>query len=217
MSSKMRMSRKELQKANKNLSEKNLKIVDDYMEEVAKIVNQFLGIVDKSKEVEEIFYQELEEVYKNTSMELYNIYPEAKEYKVADLFTITYDEDGKTIEERIAEYWYDGQEEYSNAQNSLERQHIKIHTIGKYYTLMKNETAIVETCIKKEKVQPIAEYLVIEGSACDCGGACDSYIGDWPADEDIPLPPYHPNCCCSWFYIDAETEEPDDIEIVVEE
>lgn len=42
------------------------------------------------------------------------------------------------------------------------------------------------------KIKPVASILVIEAGACD--DLCGEWSGEYPADEPIPLPPYHTNC-----------------------
>lgn len=198
------MSKNEIREANKNISKSNKKITNKFLEKISKIINKNFGKTPFPQDLENVFYDNLEEVFKNTTDMLYHIYPKAKDYKVKDLFSITYNEDGKTIEERMRQYWEDA--EYRLQHGSSEKIE-KIILLGQYKVLLQNESAIVERVIKQNKVQPIAEYLCIEGG-CACNSEkCSAYIGDWPADEDIPLPPYHPNCECSYFYYDAENED----------
>lgn len=42
------------------------------------------------------------------------------------------------------------------------------------------------------KIKPVASILVIEAGTCD--DLCSEWSGEYPADEAIPLPPYHTNC-----------------------
>lgn len=204
MANKIRMSKDEVRKANKNISNSNKKITEKSLEKISTIINKKFGKTPFPQELEETFYDNLEKIFKNTTDMLYHIYPKAKDYKVKDLFSITYDEDGKTTEERMRKYWKDGEQ---RLRNSSPIKIEKIRLLGLFKQLLENESAIVERVIKQEKVQPIAEYVCIEGG-CACNSEkCNAYIGDWPADEDIPLPPYHPNCECSYFYYDDENED----------
>lgn len=215
---KTNMSKEEVRQANKDLYKSNEKIADTSTVEVAKVVKKNLDS-DRNKssvdKITNIFYDNLEEVFKNTTNKLYNIYPKAKDYKVEDIFSITYNKDGKTIEERIKEYW---EKAKAYLKDEVEYQEVEDWLIWKYDVLMRNETAIVERVIKQHKVKPVADYLIIEGG-CTCGcGDCDSYIGEYPADETIDLPPYHPGCSCFHYYIEDENDEMEDesIDITVD-
>lgn len=204
----MRMTRNQYKQANQDLHKSNIEIAETYLERISKIVASHLGRSNQIDDIIDLFYDNMEDVYKNTTNKVHNIYPKAMDYKVEDLFTITYSSDGKTIEERIESYWKEATEV---GKENL--QAAKVWLIGKYKKLLENETTIVESCIKKNKVKPIAEYLVIEHNCgCDCN-LCDGEEGVFPADEDIPLPPYHPNCACESYYIEDVAEEVDEIEI----
>lgn len=215
---KTHMSKEEVRKANKDLEKSNKKIADEHMEEVYKVVNKNLGVERQAQsavqDIIDIFYDNMEQVFKNTSHKLYKIYPKAKDYKVEDIFSITYDKDGKTIEERIKVYWKDALDYLKTEDFDI----VKNQLIDKYYRLMINETAIVERVIKQHKVKPIVEYLAIEGCGLCCKH-CAGISGEYHADEIIDLPPYHPGCTCFHYYFDDENDEMENesIEITVEE
>ena len=47
---------------------------------------------------------------------------------------------------------------------------------------------------------------------------CSKWNGEYPAGEDIPLPPYHTNCQCSAYYIETDDEDNvNDLDLEVEE
>lgn len=208
----MRMTRDQYRQANRELHKSNIEIKEEYLEKISKIVTSYLGKSNQIDNITDLFYDSMEDVYKNTTNKVHNIYPKAIDYRVEDLFTITYSSDGKTIEERIEAYWKTAAEI-----GGEDLQYAKVWLIDKYDMLLENEATIVESCIKKNKIKPIAEYLVIEHNCgCDCD-ICNGKEGVFPADEDIPLPPYHPHCSCENYYIEDVAEEVDEVEIILEE
>ena len=54
--------------------------------------------------------------------------------------------------------------------------------------------------------------LVIESGCDNCPG------GEYPADEAVELPPYHPNCGCCYYYIVTDDEDDiNDLDLETEE
>ena len=53
---------------------------------------------------------------------------------------------------------------------------------------------------------------IIESGCDNCEG------GEYPADEDVTLPPYHPYCNCQWYwdYTDSE-DDINDLDLEIEE
>lgn len=85
----------------------------------------------------------------------------------------------------------------------------KLKLLDKLYNLLINESRIIESLVIKGKLRRTASILVIECEENDCNFGCTEYAGEHPADEDVPLPPYHPDCVCTYYYI--ETDDEDDI------
>lgn len=77
--------------------------------------------------------------------------------------------------------------------------------------LLKTETVAMWSQATKESYLNMGiEYIEIVGDAA-CGGVCSGFVG-----ESIPLegaqlgaelPPYHPNCACSYIAYESEEEE----------
>ena len=80
--------------------------------------------------------------------------------------------------------------------------------------LLKTETmAMWSTATKSAYLEMGIEYVVIVGDAA-CGNICVDYVDGEPvplADAEIGgmLPPYHPNCACS--FVAYEEEIPDEL------
>ena len=81
-----------------------------------------------------------------------------------------------------------------------------------YDRILFTESRVVESKLKKFKKPKNASMLIIE-SGCDlCEG------GEYPPDEDIQLPPFHPYCNCIHYY-DITDDEDDihDLDLEIEE
>lgn len=183
---------------------------DHYLEKITKVINQATKTVNPEdwsiedgiyyNEIYQLFYSSFEETYKITSIGLKSIYKEVPNFTVENLLDLTYKTDGKTFEERLRTYW---QEAYQRLKDNQENLETSIWLIDKYNRILETETRIIESKVKDNK-KPIKASLIVIDSGCD---ACQG--GEFAIDEDIELPPYHPNCQCNWWY--EETDNPDDI------
>lgn len=77
--------------------------------------------------------------------------------------------------------------------------------------LLKTETvAMWSRATKESYLQMGIEYIEIVGDA-QCGSICLDYVGDIiplkEAELGAELPPYHPNCACSYVAFEEEKEE----------
>lgn len=208
------MPRNELREAIKNLSLTNKKNIESYIEELYKKVVKPLtadsSSTEYNKTANDIFYNSLEKTYSTTSKELNSIYTGVEEFNPKNILDLTYKSDGKTLEDRILSYIEKTISKLK--EDPLNESAIKLWLYGKFDALLTNETAIVETAIKKNKIPIKATILVVEGG-CTCGdGFCEEQVGEYPADELPPcgdLPPYHQWCTCFWYY--EETDNSDDV------
>lgn len=191
----------------RKLSEENWQIALEYLNNIlAKLFSVINNKMPYSKEllqyILDLIYKCLEEIYSNTASKLDILYKDLKPFKVTNLFGLTYQKDGKTIEERVEEYL----QEVFQIKNPIDAKQL---ISFKFYRLMRTEVSHLETMIKKNKISISANIMVIEGS-CNCNGICDQYIGVYAIDENIDYPPYHPNCTCINYY--DQTDNIDDIE-----
>lgn len=191
----------------RKLSEENWQIALEYLNNIlAKLFSAINNKMPYSEEllqyILDLIYKCLEEIYSNTASKLDILYKDLKPFEITNLFDLTYQKDGKTIEERVEEYL----QEVFQIKNPIDaKQSISF----KFYRLMRTEVSHLETMIKKNKISISANVMVIEGS-CNCNGICDQYIGVYAIDENIDYPPYHPNCTCINYY--DQTDNIDDIE-----
>lgn len=154
------------------------------------------------------FLSSFTDTYNLLSKELKRIYREVSDFTVNDLLDLTYKADGKTFKERFDYYWNEARNRLKHS-NSKE---VKWWLGAKYERILRTETHVIESKIK-DKEKPILASLIVIDSGCEeCQG------GEFAIDEDVALPPFHPNCQCNWWY--EETDNPDDIadlDLIIEE
>lgn len=195
-----------IQEMNESLIEEKDKFLEKIILVILRCINGFMDWEDGKKEILNIFIDSLTKTYSLTSKEVKKIYSKTKEFNIKDILSLTYQADGKTIEQRINQHIQKAIEMLENNHSGRE---VIIFLSDKLDKLLENETAIIRNAVIQQKVAPVASILVIEGQESDCRYGCSEYIGEYPADEGIPLPPYHPSCSCTYYYI--ETEDLDDI------
>lgn len=200
---------------NKKLREEINIILDEDFEKIVKCINLAVkkydnkNIIDSDKIWREIlkiikeqFYIMFERVYKKVNKYLKKMYgTRIPDIKIKDLSDLLYNEDGKTFEERVNEHWVEGRIMLLDNE-SKDKVKRKLH--NDYNKIAISEVRSIESHLKEMKKPLTAEILVIESGCDKCEG------GEYPADEDIPLPPYHPCCNCSHYY--EETDLSDEIE-----
>lgn len=192
------------------------KISDDYLTKLylklKSYINKYPDIDWKkfNQDILQLYYKCLESVYTDVSKSIKKLYKKVIPYNIKDIMDLTYQKDGKTLEERILEYLNKAKEKLdANEQFDI----VILYLLNRYTLILMTETKMVEEAVKKNK-KPIVEsgtYLiqVIEGCGGDCNSDCLDYNGIYREDDDIPWPPYHPNCSGIAYY--DITDDPDDI------
>lgn len=189
------------------LSDANWKIGLKYLN---NILTKLFTVINNDKPLDNKLYQDildivykcLEEVYSNTIKELNSIYKDLKNFEIDDISELTYQEDGKTLDERVKSYL----EEISLLEDPIAAKQL---ISFKFYRLMRTEVSYLENIIKRKKISISADVMVIEGT-CDCNGICDKYVGVYAIDENLDFPPYHPNCTCICY--PDQSDDIDDLE-----
>lgn len=148
-----------------------------------------------------IFYQALEKIYSDICSDLKNIYTKIDDFVPDDINKLTYQEDGKTLEERITTYLNNIQEKRDS---NIDITSIKTYCINMYDRILINEAAYLKHHVMSNKLSKKASILVIEGGN-SCGGC--GPLGEYPASEDVDLPPYHTNCQCSCYWVETDNED----------
>ena len=165
---------------------------DNYKEDLYNILKETFN---KQKVIDSI-YAHLEKILSLILKEIKKIYKDYDKEKIIDLVDLLYDEDGKSLDERISQ-WFDKFDEE--------------HLMSLFYHLcliIDTESFRLVPEVIEEKTD--AEYVEIISDGCDnCSGSCEEWAdGNVYHEDDIELPPYHPNCCCeAIFYKEDEVEE----------
>ena len=189
-------------------------ILDEYLQKIVKIIIQAIknyptGWDNYYKEIEDLFYEFLEKVYNLVINYLNQIYKDLPDFSVEDVFDLAYDIDGKKITERLREYW---DEAASRIKNNYDYINVQNYLINMYDRILFTESRVVESKIKEFKKPINASMLIIESGCEFCIG------GEYPPDEDVQLPPFHPNCNCTHYYETTDNEDDiNDLDLEVEE
>lgn len=189
-------------------------IIDEYLQKMTQIILKSVRIYpidwdNNYSQIENLFYDFLIEIYNVVNNHLKSIYKVLPDLKVEDIYNFTYDIDGKHLTQRLKEYWQEGANRLSA--NSDDTVNVSNYLINMYDRILFTESRVVESKLKKVKRPDNASLLVIEAGCDICVG------GEYPPDEDILLPPFHPNCNCEWYYEVANEEDIHDLDLEYEE
>lgn len=204
-----------LEKATDVLNKK----IDSELENIIKILFSWIAEGEKINTKDHrttlinLFYNSLEEIYSEINVELGKIYKKIAPFNLKNITDLTFQADGKTLDERISKYLDDLEEKRISGDFQDD---MKNFGTNMYFRLLNNESRYLFTHLMEMKIKPVASLLVIETGICD--DLCGEWNGEYPAGENIPLPPYHTNCQCSAYYIETDDEDDvNDLELEVEE
>ncbi len=204
-----------LEKATDVLNKK----IDSELENIIKILFSWIAEGEKINTKDHrttlinLFYNSLEEIYSEINVELGKIYKKVAPFNLKNITDLTFQADGKTLNERISKYLDDLEEKRISGDFQDD---MKNFGTNMYFRLLNNESRYLFTHLMEMKIKPVASLLVIETGICD--DLCGEWNGEYPAGENIPLPPYHTNCQCSAYYIETDDEDDvNDLELEVEE
>ena len=184
--------------------------LDEYLYEITKIIlkasKDYPDDWDKYyQQIEDLFYEFLVDIYNIVNNYLKAIYKKIPEFNIENIYELTYNADGKTLTERLKEHWQEASKHLKI--NNDDHINISNHLVNMYDRILFTESRIIESKLKKIKKPEEATILVIESGCDKCEG------GDYPPDEDILLPPYHPNCNCQWYYEVANEDDIHDLDL----
>lgn len=204
-----------LEKATDVLNKK----IDSELENIIKILFSWIAEGEKINTKDHrttlinLFYNSLEEIYSEINVELGKIYKKVAPFNLKNITDLTFQADGKTLDERISKYLDDLEEKRISGDFQDD---MKNFGTNMYFRLLNNESRYLFTHLMEMKIKPVASLLVIETGICD--DLCGEWNGEYPVGENIPLPPYHTNCQCSAYYIETDDEDDvNDLELEVEE
>ena len=131
-----------------------LDICDDYLSKIMSII--FANInnynpeednwADITEAIENSVYECLVEVFITVSKTISEVYKDAKEFEVKDVFNLCYSVDGKNITDRIKEYLDKIHNDLAQSKAEID---IKSEAISKFDRLLTTEASNVETAVKK--------------------------------------------------------------------
>lgn len=198
-------SRKEIIEANEELHNRilNSKIhAKDLLEEIIMRFIQAKTLDKKLKygeEINDFFWNYLEEVYSMCVEGFRKIY-DIKIDKI-NIEDLPYQEDGKTLDERI-DYW---KERYANDFVFLRNNLFKV---------LDTEVNVIYNKILQNKVAKYADYVEIINNDC-CEKCFSTYEGKIFEVKDLKiLPPFHPDCDCYAVFYQSEDLDYDEIQEV---
>jgi hypothetical protein len=140
-------------------------------------------------------YEILETNLSTTLTELRKIYSKSfNEETILDLQEIFYQEDGKTLEERI-ENWFN---EVLSDKPTQDEMLILFYHLS---MIVDTESFNIISYTMKNKLD--TTYVeIVAGEGCDI---CNEYCnGEVYEEDEIELPPYHPSCTCEPIYYEKE-------------
>ena len=200
-----------------------LKIITDYEVKILSIINKIKTLQDVnnfneneihelineySEKIQDLINECLERIYALIAKFVRTYYPDV-EFNEENVASLTWNEDGISLEERVASYitasvlemiilLKEGKD-VTQIKRLLEFQIVRI---------LDTEAFLVVNKILENKLKKVSKYFQVLSDNC-CGG-CEniSEQGILPIYKLEKTPPYHPNCQCIIIYY---TEYPKNI------
>ena len=177
-----------------NLYNKVFNNSDKYSEQIYKIIHSSNKTKNEKKQnIKDLIWKSLEETISIVLKEAKQMYPNAFDENISlNIEDILYQEDKKLFPERIDE-WY----EQDLSEERLTYQMLLIHN---------TETLWIIPRALKAKLTKSKIYIeIIYGGGPDNDVNCMEYVdGEAHPEDEIELPPYHPNCSCEPVYYETE-------------
>ena len=177
-----------------NVYENALNDTQFYNEKIYRIINHKGKIkAQKKQEVKEEILNSLTDTMTYVLKEIEKLYPNSydKNAKI-NLEKLLYNKDGLTLNQRI-DNWF---KEEENEQNLA--YHMRL--------ILRTETEqiiprIIQTKLTRNKI-----YVeILEGGGECSTGICSEYAdGEAYPEDEIELPPYHPDCECQAIFYDID-------------
>ena len=191
-----------------------LKIITDYEVKILSIINKIKTLQDvnnfneNENKIHDLINECLEKIYALIAKFVRTYYPDI-EFNEENVASLTWNEDGINLEERITSYietsilemivlLKEGKD-IAQIKRLLEFQIVRI---------LDTEAFLVMNKILENKLKKVSKYFQVLSDNC-CGG-CEniSEQGILPIHKLEKIPPYHPNCQCIIIYY---TEYPKNI------
>lgn len=197
----------EIQKKKENKQEK---IIKKAIQAINKNIknNQINNWKKVSEELINDIYSSLEETLSLTLTLVKNLYKISN--KKLDIKNLTYQEDNKTLDNRVKQYCESAYLEIdlNEAVNEKSLKNLMTYNLTR---LLDTETMTIHNQAIYQLVKDKAIYVEIEGMA-ECNEECDIYVSNpkIPIGEIDRLPPFHPGChCVAIYYLKDEVNKDD--------
>ena len=170
--------------------------IDDYVKNTTieglytlKSIYSLLRRTKVEMPIIDLIYELLERVYRLILEFIKEVYPEAKISKRIDIKSLTWQEDGKTIEDRVKLYCAYAHEVLKTDKNISDLRDGLIHN---FIRIVETEDIVVLNQVLKRRVADYYPYVQISNGSCECCGSVEiervENVSEWP--------PRHPMCGC---------------------
>lgn len=178
--------------------------------EMNKIIEKLKPIITKyeanvvynardRKKVEQILYDCFAEIYVLVQKEAG---ADLKQILDVNLDEILYHKDGKTLQDRLDSHY----EIYNNSTKTLEDRLILSNKLAR---IVRAEVKYITNTAMFYAIKDKAKFLVVHGEDTGIDCDCSENWGTFPVedfDATTMLPPFHPDCECSFYAIIGEEE-----------
>ena len=189
-----------------------LKIITDYEVKILSIINKIKTLQDvnnfNENEIHDLINECLEKIYALIAKFVRTYYPDI-EFNEENVASLTWNEDGINLEERITSYIETSihemivllkeDKDIAQIKRLLEFQIVRI---------LDTEAFLVINKILENKLRKVSKYFQILSDNCCDGCENISEQGILPIHKLEKTPPYHPSCQCVIIYY---TEYPKNI------
>ena len=137
----------------------------------------------------DLIYELLERVYRLIFKFIKEVYPKAKIPNRIDIKSLTWQKDGKTIEDRVRLYCAYACEVLKVNKNISNLRDRLIHD---FIRIIETEDIVIFNQILRKRVAEYYPYIQISNGSCECCGPREielvKNVSEWP--------PFHPMCKC---------------------
>lgn len=197
-------------KVKKQLRQKRIKQFNHLYNIVTSNLDYYYGLIYKEikkmtednkikteNRVMELILDSLIETKFLTERELKRIFPKSYEIQNIEIQDILYKQDGLTLAERI-DKWFN----QTDRKEELSSQMARILDTQTYHIV----PMIVKEDLKRKDNEKV--YVeIISNEDCHSGICLDYADGEAHLEDDIDLPPYHPNCQCQAIWYETDEVE----------
>ena len=167
---------------------------EPYNEKIYRIIkNKEKTKIEKKQEIKEQILNSLESTIAYILKEIENLYPNSydKTAKI-ELEKLLYNKDGLTLDERINQWFAKENNEQILAY------HMRLILITETEQIIPR---VIQTKLTRNKIYI---EILFGGGECLTGVCIDYADGEAYPENEIELPPYHPNCGCEAIFYDID-------------